>query len=60
MKRDVYLSEIIEELQKALTEQGDKEIDSIGTTSGENSSFIFREKGTPIGGGIKIKAFREK
>jgi hypothetical protein len=54
--RSVLLSEVIEELTAELSKNGECEINSIGTSSGSDSSFIFRNNEREI----RVKAFRNK
>ncbi|GCD12640.1 hypothetical protein [Clostridium tagluense] len=44
MNRNIKISEMIEALKIHLESNGDSEIQSIGTSSGSNSSFIFHTK----------------
>jgi Uri superfamily endonuclease len=56
--RSVLLSEVIEELTAELSKNGECEINSIGTSSGSDSSFIFRNNENERE--IRVKAFRNK
>lgn len=61
MNKNIKLSEMIKVLQADLDANGEREVTSIGTSSGSNSSFIFHTKDSDNEGkDIYVKCYAKK